>query len=131
VFDLISHITTNDSVRDYKADSPNKEVLSCIRELIPNLDNLNFINSKQDLVAQRLLQEEVKAQEKIHHLRTKVQKGSLIQAVLLNDETNSHVYLLAKVEHTGWFDAADYTLKTGFSQDKKIFGNHVCLICLI
>lgn len=119
VFELISHITTNDSVRDYKADSPNKEVVSCIRELIPNLDNLDFINLKQDLIAQRLLQEEIKAQEKIHHLRTKVQKGSLIQAVLLNDETNTHVYLLAKVEHTGWFDDADYILKTGFSQDKK------------
>lgn len=47
----------------------------------------------------------------------RVQKGSLILA-LIEDE-GKVLFLLAKVEHTDFFDDSDYSIKSGFSKDTK------------
>lgn len=80
------------------------------------------------ILARRLLLEETKAQIQIRHTNTTVQKGSLIQALLFDDIAEKYVYLLAKVEHTEWVDDSDFTFKTGFSKDKRLYGSHVCSI---
>ena len=48
-----------------------------------------------------------------------VQKGSLIQALLYDDERDKYTYLLAKVEHTDFVDDSDFSFKSGFSKDMK------------
>lgn len=93
-----------------------------------DLDAAELVSSKMDGIAKRLLLKEVEAQEKIAQTSTNVQKGSLIQALLLDDE-NNYVYLLAKVEHTEWVDDSDFSYKTGFSKDKKTLWKS-CLIDL-
>ena len=47
----------------------------------------------------------------------KVQKGSLILSLIEHDE--NLLFLLAKVEHTDFFDDTDYSIKSGFSKDTK------------
>ncbi|MBP2640992.1 MAG: hypothetical protein H6Q66_1943 [Firmicutes bacterium] len=119
VAELITHISNNDSVREYKTRSNATEVIGSILNLCANQADTSGISSKMDNVANRLLLKEVAAQERIARTRTNVQKGSLIQALLSDTENNNYIYLLAKIEHSEWVDDADFTFKTGFSKDKK------------
>ena len=129
VADLISHIGSNDSVREYKTRSNATEVIGSILALYTNLESAELVSAKMDGIARRLLLKEVEAQEKIARTSTNVQKGSLIQALLLNDTEERYIYLLAKVEHTEWVDDSDLSFKTGFSKDKKTLWKS-CLIDL-
>lgn len=52
-------------------------------------------------------------------MNTNVQKGSLIQALLYEEESDKYTYLLAKVEHTDFVDDTDFSFKSGFSKDIK------------
>jgi len=117
VSELIEHISNNNSVRDYKTRSDSTEVISCIKTICNDVNNADQVNDKMNVIAKRLLREEIEAQSKIGNTKTSVKKGSLIQALLLGK--SGYVYLLAKVEHTEWVDDADFSFKTGFSKDKK------------
>ena len=76
-----------------------------------------MITRNVDMIADRLLRKEKEANERIAQLDTNVQKGSLILALIENEENIS--FLLAKVEHTDFFDDTDYSIKSGFSKDTK------------
>lgn len=119
VSELINHIDSNTSVREYKTLSNSTEVIGCILGICNNQGDGKIVFDKMNTMARRLLIKETEAQKKIHRMKTTVQKGSLVQALLYDDEIGKHEYLLAKVEHTEWVDDADFTFKTGFSKDKK------------
>lgn len=127
VTDLINHISDNDSVREYKTRSNSTEVVSCILSICNGLSDENAVLSKMETIAKRLLLKETEAQEQISRTRTNVQKGSLIQALLLSCDEKKYTYLLAKVEHSEWVDDSDFSFKTGFSKDKKTIWKS-CLI---
>ncbi|MEA4830879.1 MAG: nucleoid-associated protein [Enterococcus thailandicus] len=129
VAELIDHISSNDSVREYKTRSNATEVIGSILTLCANQTDAIEVSSRMDGIANRLLIKEVAAQERIARTKTNVQKGSLIQALLFDEDVNNYVYLLAKVEHSEWVDDADFTFKTGFSKDKKTIWKS-CLIDL-
>lgn len=129
VADLISHISSNDSVREYKTRSNTTEVIGSVLMLCSELDNAEIVSSKMEGIARRLLLKETEAQKLIARTSTNVQKGSLIQALLLNDISDGYVFLLAKVEHSEWVDDTDFSFKTGFSKDKKTLWKS-CLIDL-
>lgn len=129
VNELVEHISNNDSVREYKTRTTLTEVIGSILSLCANQDDVELVSARMDGMATRLMQKEVEAQKRIERTKTNVQKGSLIQALLFDDENNSYVYLLAKVEHTEWVDDADFTFKTGFSKDTKTIWKS-CLIDL-
>jgi hypothetical protein len=129
VVELIDHISNNTSIREYKTRSNTTEIIGSILSLCANQDDMDLVCSRMDGMAIRLMQKEALAQERIARTRTNVQKGSLIQALLIDEENDKHVYLLAKVEHTEWVDDADFTFKTGFSKDKKTIWKS-CLIDL-
>lgn len=114
---LIDYINNNTSVREYKTHSVNTEVIAEVLSIIRNQANVDVIKQNIDQIALRLLRKEKEANERISQLDTNVQKGSLILA-LLEDESNI-LFLLAKVEHTDFFDDTDYSVKSGFSKDTK------------
>ena len=64
-----------------------------------------------------MLRKEREAQEQVASMDIKVQKGSLILSLIEHDE--NLLFLLAKVEHTDFFDDTDYSIKSGFSKDTK------------
>lgn len=114
---LISYVSGNVVVRAYKTESAGGEVISAILKIIQHQDDNELINYNIDLIAERLLRKEKEANEKITHLKTNVQKGSLILALI---EDGGHtLFLLAKVEHTDFFDDLDYCTKSGFPKDTK------------
>lgn len=129
VAELINHISDNDSVREYKTRSNATEVIGSILSLCANQGDAALVSSRMGGMANRLMRMEVAAQERIGRTRTNVQKGSLIQALLFDQDNNIYVYLLANVEHSEWVDDADFTFKTGFSKDKKTIWKS-CLIDL-
>lgn len=129
VGELIEHINRNDSVRDYKTRSRYTEVISGAIAISSQKDNADVVRERTNSIANRLLVKEVEAQGHIGRLNTNVQKGSLIQALLLDEQEHKHVYLLAKVEHSTFVDDVDFSFKTGFSKDKKTIWKS-CLIDL-
>lgn len=116
---LITYINGNTSIREYHTRSINTEVISCILDIVKNQIDTDFVTSKMDLIANRLLLKECEAQTSVAHMNTNVQKGSLIQALMYDEEKDEHTYLLAKVEHTDFVDDEDFSFKSGFSKDMK------------
>ena len=129
VAELISHISGNTSVREFKTRSAETEVIGCIRQILLQRADNEIITTRMNIIAQRLLDKEIEAQHRVARLDTNVQKGSLIQALLYDEENDIFTYLLAKVEHSDFVDDADFTFKSGFSKDKKTFWKS-CLIDL-
>lgn len=123
VNELINHIKTNDSVRKYKTQSRTGEVINLVINIC---DNINLVNKNMSDIAKRLMIKESLVQKRIEATKRSVQKGSLIQVLLKNDCDN-YIYLLAKVEHTNWVDDSDFSFKTGFSRDSKTIWKS-CLI---
>lgn len=116
---LITYINGNTSIREYCTRSTNTEVISCILDIVKNQIDTEFVTDKIDFIANRLLLKEREAQNAVSHMNTNVQKGSLIQALLYDDDKDEHTFLLAKVEHTDFVDDSDFTFKSGFSKDMK------------
>ncbi|MDE6707005.1 MAG: hypothetical protein K2K06_03085, partial [Oscillospiraceae bacterium] len=117
------YIDNNTSIREYFTRSVNTEVISCVLDIVRNQIDEDFVTSKIDYIANRLLLKEREAQTSVVHMTTNVQKGSLIQAVLYDDENDKHIYLLAKVEHTDFVDDSDFSFKSGFSKDMNCLLN--------
>ena len=83
--ELINYFKLNESTRKYKSRSLNTEVVSSILEIVSNQDEFGNLNKN---ISRRLLKEEIKVQEKISNMGVDIQKGSLIQAVVLDDTDN-------------------------------------------
>ena len=114
---LITHIQTNVSVREYRTQSANTEVIRAIVDIVKHQSVEEVVSQNVDVIAGRLLQKESGVQEQIGPMGVRVQKGSLILALIEKEENT--IFLLAKVEHTDFFDDIDYSIKTGFSKDEK------------
>ena len=127
ISELISHINSNDSVRDFKTRSLNTEVISCAKEICNERVDEDLIIDKTDTIANRLLAKEIEAQGRVARMNTNVQKGSLVQALLYDEDVEKFTYLLAKVEHSNFVDDTDFSFKSGFSKDKKTLWKS-CLI---
>lgn len=129
ISELISHINSNKYVRAYKTTSNSTEVISCVLSILKGKDNTELFAEKNDLIANRLLRKEKEAQSHVGRMNINVRKGSLIQALLFDEERDTYQYLIAKVEHSEFVDDSDYSFKTGFSKDKKTIWKS-CLIDL-
>lgn len=116
---LITYINSNNSIRDYRTRSVNTEVISCILDIIKNQIDEDIVTDKINSIAERLLLKEREAQTHVANMDVKVQKGSLIQSLLHNEDDNTYIYLLAKVEHIDFVDDEDFSFKSGFSKDTK------------
>lgn len=126
ISDLIAFITTNSNVKNYKVHDNFTQTVGCIRRITAYARQLASIKSEEiaenihgqaESIADKLLREEVKAQQKIEATGQSVKRGSLIQALLSEDE--NFVFVLAKVEHSEWYDGESLLKNFGFPNDKK------------
>lgn len=128
--ELILHINTNNSIRQFKTQSANSEVISVILKILANRDNSDYVAEHHSVIATRLLSKEMETQGRVGPMNINVKKGSLIQALLYDEVTDTYKYLLAKVEHSDFVDDTDFSFRTGFSKDKKTIWKS-CLFDLI
>lgn len=119
VSELISNINSNTTIREFTTTSNRTEVIACVLDTQGNAEDTELVQKNALIIANRLLLKEKAAQERIEQLAIQVQKGSLIQALIRDEASGADTYLLAKVEHTGFVDDADFTFKSGFSKDRK------------
>lgn len=112
--EYVDYALNNEKNKDFEIHDEQTQVVSCIRQMALDKDFESLSNS----VADKLLNCEKLAQAKIYRMGNNVKKGSLIQ-VLLKKESDEYVYVVAKIEHSQWFDGNDLSKKYGFSGDKK------------
>ncbi|OPJ58143.1 hypothetical protein [Clostridium chromiireducens] len=79
-------------------------------------NNLNYYSNITNLISEKLLQEQLAAEEKYKHL-TKIQKGSLVQALI--DHNNKIIYLSCLIEHATFIDEDDLKYKIGLPSSDK------------
>lgn len=111
---LLNEITNSNNKRSFEFKSETTEVRTAIDKYL----NEDYEEGAK-INADRLLNVEVEAQEKIDHLNIKIQKGSLFQAVLQNDDET--YIIISKADHNQILDEIDFTLKTGLPWEKRIF----------
>ncbi len=114
---LIVHIQTNKSVREYKTRSAETEVIQAILNIIDHQTEEGMIEEDINKIASRLLQKESEVQLRIGSMGARVQKGSLILSLV--EKEGSTLFLMAKVEHTDFFEDTDYSVKSGFSKEEE------------
>lgn len=110
---LITEITEGTSKRKFEFRRETTEVRNIIGQF------LNSMYVGKETNAQRLLGVEEEAQKGIEHLGIEIQKGSLFQAHLENDE--EHIVVISKADQISFLAEDDFTLKSGLPWDKKIF----------
>lgn len=115
-------IKGNKSFRAYEPIDKNRTVLRCIADIFTKKayqgdeTELGELDSLSDSIAHKLLSVEKDVQEHIGQM-TDVQKGSIVQA-LLNDN-DSYKYVIAKVEHSEWYDGDTLRKNFGFPGENK------------
>lgn len=119
---LTNQIVSNPRSRSYTTISNTTEAIASIFKFLDNQSQELFAETA-GIIANRLLQVEVRTQEKYKQI-TELQKGSLIQSYSLGQEGNK--YLIAKVEHNAFIDALDLVMHVGLPFEK-----HVLKYCLI
>ena len=111
---LFTEITESQNKRSFEFKSETTEVRVAIVKFIDeHYAEASIIN------ANRLLDIEFEAQKRIDHLNITIQKGSLFQAIL-SEDNNTYV-IISKADHNQFLDEVDFELKNGLPYDKKTF----------
>lgn len=128
ISDLINFITNNSNVKNYKIHDDNTQTVACVKRIITYANRIAAILERENIaeqihdqsvsIADKLLRVEVDAQQRIEATGRNVKRGSLIQA-LIRDENGSLYFVLAKVEHREWYDGESLLKNLGFPNDKK------------
>lgn len=117
---VIEFININKTVRFYTKREKNTQVINSVCSIISEIRkgesrNRTTISNNLDGNARRLQREEINAQDSISRLGKIIKKGSLIQAVLFDEETEEYNFLIAKIENKVFYE--ETTLNKCFGID--------------
>lgn len=115
----------NENTKKYNIYNENTTVVRCIFDIVriavnnkPNEEQIEEMNRYAESIAEKLFREEQDVQQEIEHMGKNVKKGSLFQA-FIKDDNGNYSYIIAKVEHSEWYDSDDLTKNIGFPSEKK------------
>ncbi len=115
--------TENGASREYTLIDRNRTVVNCVSSIFTDalvqggvVLDLGDADEYADSIALKLLDTEKAVQEEIGPM-TRVQKGSIVQA-LVNDE-DGYKFIIAKVEHSEWYDGETLQKNFGFPGENK------------
>ena len=123
VKEYIEYANSNEKNKFYTIHDEQTQVVSCIRQMALNQDKCDVLS---DSIADKLLSSEKIAQAKIYRMGSNVKKGSLIQTLIQNS-SDEFLYIVAKVEHSKWYDGNDLSRKYGFSGGQEIIVEVGCI----
>ena len=115
--DFIDFSNHNEKTKLYTIQHEEDMISDCIKRIIQDNDE-DYRNELSSKIATKLLESEKLAQAKIYPTGSKVKKGSLVQA-LVQKAQDEYEYILAKVEHSEWYDGISLHRNSGFSSEKK------------
>ena len=114
----------NNSLREYSLADSDRAVFRCISDIFTDVKkhggvdyDSNTLDAQANLIAQKLLDIEKNVQDRIKHM-TNVQKGSIVQALLFDDDER-YKYVIAKVEHSEWIEGETLKKNFGFPGENK------------
>lgn len=130
---IIKNGLNNNNVRYFKVKRDTTEVINIINKIVEDTNYASESGAAATLetgvaesftlvtkkIAEKLQENEKRAQERIINLNADVKKGSLIQA-LAKGEDGLLNYVLAKVEHVNILDNIDWEKHTGLPLEKQI-----------
>lgn len=117
VDDLVEFSNQNEKTKLYTVASHEALVVDCIKRMALNNEE-DYMNELSNKISKQLVESEKLAQAKIYQMGSKVKKGSLVQALIQKD-SDEFEYIIAKVEHTEFYDGDNLTKNYGFSSEKK------------
>lgn len=120
LLELFETIILASSGRQFKFERKTTEV----RSQITKVNNDEDFNACMKVIANRLLNVEIEAQQKMDKLKITIQKGIVVQAKILQD--NQHKFIICKADHNEFLNELDYTLSRGLPVKKKAFKAFVC-----
>ena len=113
---LIKDIFESGRHRDYEFQSETKEVCAALGRIVNGAD----FATEAGVIAARLLQSELDAQAGINHLLNSIPKGSLVQA-LVSDDDGKTAIVISKADHTEILDEESFEERRGLPIHKKVF----------
>lgn len=115
--------TENKTSRMYSVPDHNTTVMHCVADLVADVvRQANTVTDEaiplelSDSIARKLLVIEQAVQVRHEHF-TNVQRGSIVQALILIE--GEYQYVIAKVEHSEWYDGETLAKNFGFPGENK------------
>ena len=124
IVEYIKFATTENKIsKVYFVPDHNTTVMHCIADLSANVVRQgNAVTDEtvpmelSDSIARKLLAIERIVQTRMAHI-TNVQRGSIVQALILED--GEYRFIIAKVEHSEWYDGETLAKNFGFPGENK------------
>lgn len=124
ITEYIRFATTENKIsRMYSVLSPDTTVMHCISEIVVDIvrQGNTIIDERvslelSDSIAQKLFAIEQTVEARVGHF-TNLQRGSIVQTLVLEDD--GYQYIIAKVEHSEWYDGETLIKNFGFPGDNK------------
>ena len=115
--------TENRTSRMYSVPDRNTTVMHCIADLAADVVRQGKVLADEtirlelsDSIARKLFVIEQATQLRMAHL-TNLQRGSIVQALI--SENGEYQYIIAKVEHSEWYDGETLAKNFGFPGENK------------
>lgn len=118
-------VRENETKRNFKIEDENATVAHCISEIFMGvISQSETISELADSIARKLLNVEKDVQSGIVQMGIHVQRGSVIQALVEDEE--GYKYIIAKVEHLEFIEAQNFRRDIGFpSENKRVWKSAV------
>lgn len=116
IMELLKSVSDNEGDREYIFEDGSITMKTYLTQLIAG-DNRDNISER---IANRLLQEETKAQSRIAHLKKEIQKGVLIISYVQMTNSESKV-VISKADYNEFIEEISGNLSSGLPTKKKIF----------
>lgn len=134
ILELVSFVTNNQATRLFKTRSDDTEVIGITTEIMNSIyswevEDINgeqpensrdqYMSTKIENIARRLLRSEIDRQALIDRLGTRIRKGSLLAVCLKDEEEDKYIFMLSKVNNTNFIDDIELNFRAGFSSDSQ------------
>ena len=122
----IAFAIRNGNNKEYNVVDRNSTVIHCISSIAAgtincpdvSVDDIMDLDGFSHSIATKLLCEEQQVQTRIAAMGKQIKLGSLIQSLIKTDN-GEYMYIIAKVEHSEWYDGESLRKNLGFPSEKK------------
>lgn len=120
IIELLQNVSDSEGDREYLFEQNSLTMKTYLDRIIVN----DSRDATCESIANRLLQEENKAQQRIDHLNKHIQKGILIISYVQMTETEFKI-ILSKADYNEFIEEVSGNLKSGLPTKKKIYKSFI------